>query len=238
MPFIINQRTCFKGGVYLYTSMSLAHLWFVLVGVILLFLSFVAWYIDQYLIIGIKISMWKLGLGGEWFWCLRSSSTSVPGEMLCSWRPNGLFSCRRCSLSYRGRVDAWGRPHGEGSWADEFFGGEYLQGIWVEGELLGKFQSRETGTNAAFNQLPLDRLWSPCFTAFRPDTGKSRLLRSVEPSKFPHDASSRARRAQLRIRVQASRTSAYFGRASFEGKYVFFTTGLHTHVSQALPWRP
>ena len=59
-------------------------------------------------------------------------------------RANGLFSCRRCSLS-RGQVDAWGRPHGEGSWADEFFHGECLQGTTVEGELLGKFQSRETG---------------------------------------------------------------------------------------------
>ena len=84
VPFIINHRTCFKGGVYLHSGISLAHLWFVLVGVILLFLSFVAWYIVHYLIIGIKISMWKLGLGGEWFWCLRSSSTSVPGEILRS----------------------------------------------------------------------------------------------------------------------------------------------------------
>ena len=133
---------------------------------------------------------------------------------------NGLFSCRRCSLSYRGQVDAWGRSHGEVSWADEFFYGECLQGIWVEGELLGKFQSRVTGTNAAFNQLPLYRLWTPCFTAFRPYTGKSRLLRRLESSKFPRDASSWAWRAQLRIWVQASRTSAYFGRASFEGKYV------------------
>ena len=65
VPFIINQRTCFKGGVYLYIGISLAHLWFVLVGVILLFLSFVAWYIVHYLIIGVKISMWMLGLGGE-----------------------------------------------------------------------------------------------------------------------------------------------------------------------------
>ena len=64
VPFIINQRTCFKGGVYLYTCTSLAHLRFVLVCVILLFLSFVAWYVVHYLIIGIKISMWKLGLGG------------------------------------------------------------------------------------------------------------------------------------------------------------------------------
>ena len=124
VPFIKNQRTCFKGDVYLYTGISLAHLWFVLVGVILLFLSLVAWCIDHHLIIGIKISMWKLGLGSEWFWCLRSSSTSVPGEMLCSYRPNVLFSCRRCSTSYRGQVDAWGRPHGEGSWADEFFCGD------------------------------------------------------------------------------------------------------------------
>ena len=153
VPLVINQRTCFRGGVHLYTGISLAHIWFVLVGVILLFLSFVVWYIDHYLIIGIKISMWKVGLGGEWFWCLRSSSTSVPGEMLCSYRPDGLFSCRRCSLCHRGQVDALGRPHGEGSWADEFFYGECLQGIWVEGEPLGKFQSRETGTNAAFNQL-------------------------------------------------------------------------------------
>ena len=84
VPFIINQRTCIKGGVHLYTGFSLAHLWFVLVGVFLLLLSFVAWYIVHYLIIGIKISMWKLGLGGEWFWCLRSSSTSVQGEMLRS----------------------------------------------------------------------------------------------------------------------------------------------------------
>ena len=45
----------------MYTGESLAHLWFVLVGVILLFLSFVVWYIVRYLIIGIKISMWKLG---------------------------------------------------------------------------------------------------------------------------------------------------------------------------------
>ena len=100
--------------------------------------------------------------------------------------------------------------------ADEFFYGECLQGTWVEGELLGKFQSRETRTNAAFNQLPLDRLWTSCFTAFRPCTGKSLLLRRLESSKFPRDASSWARRAQLRIRVQASHTSAYFGRASFE----------------------
>ena len=110
--------------------------------------------------------MWKLGLDGEWFWCLRISSTSVPDEMLCSYRPDGLFSCRCCSLSYRGQVDAWGRPHGEGSWADEFIYGDCLQGIWVEGELLGKFESRETGTNAAFNQLPLDRLWTPCLRHF------------------------------------------------------------------------
>ena len=82
-----------------------------------------------------------------------------------------------------------GRPHGEGSWADEFFYGECLQGI----EPLGKFQSRETGTNAAFNKLLLDRLWTPCFTALRPHTGKSRVLRRLESSKLPRDASWWAR---------------------------------------------
>ena len=102
---------------------------------------FVALYIVHYLFIGIKISMSKLGFGGVWFWCLRSSSTSVPGEMLRQW----LVQLQALLLSYRGQVDAWGRPHGEGSWADEFFYGECLQGTSVEGELLGKFQSRETG---------------------------------------------------------------------------------------------
>ena len=63
-------------------------------------------------------------------------------------------------------------PACEASWADEFFYGECLQGIWVEGELLGKFQSRETGTNAAFNQLPSGSSLDPVFNGISAVHGK------------------------------------------------------------------
>ena len=138
VPFIINQRTCFKGGVYLYPSISLAHIWFVLVGVILLFLSLLD---PRHQDLDVQIGPRRrvLLVSQEFLDLSARRDASLDG------RANGLFSCRRCSLSYRGQVDALGRPHGEGSWADEFFYGECLLGTWVEGVLLGKFQSRVTG---------------------------------------------------------------------------------------------
>ena len=110
-------------------------------------------------------------------------------------------------------------------------------------ESSGQVPVERDRTNAAFNQLPLDRLWTPCFTAFRPYTGKSRLLRRLESSKFPRDASSWAQRAQLEISVQASRTSAYFGRADFKEKGLFVYSGFAVAlaVSHCLPcttWTP
>ena len=124
---------------------------------------------------------------------------------------SGLFSCRRCSLSYRGQVEAQGRPHGEGSWADEFFYGECPQGMWVEGVLLGKFQSRERQGRMRHS---ISCLWIVSGPRVLRNFGRTRESRGFSdawnPQHFLATASSWAGRAQLRIRVQASRTKAYF----------------------------
>ena len=78
-------------------------------------------------------------------------------------RANGLFSCRRGSLNYRGQVDAWGRPHGEGSWADEFFYGECLQGTWVEESAAANFQSRERQDECGIQSVASGSSLDPMF---------------------------------------------------------------------------
>ena len=85
--------------------------------------------------------------------------------------------------------------------------------------------SRRIAAHVASFRENLERPWTPCFTAFRPYTGKSLARRNLELSKLPRDVSSWAGRALLGISVQASHISAYFGRADFKEKGLFVYSG-------------
>ena len=71
------------------------------------------------------------------------------GDMHYSYRPYGpLF--RRATFSYVGATDAEGRPDGLGTWKDDSYHGECLNGLWEHGIPIGPFSSRESGSGALF----------------------------------------------------------------------------------------
>ena len=54
------------------------------------------------------------------------------------------------TISYTGELDIQGRPHGQGRWTDTSKHGECLTGVWVHGQPVGPFKSREWGSGYGF----------------------------------------------------------------------------------------
>lgn len=86
------------------------------------------------------------------YWCYRKSkkqnrfSYHATADLYCRRNP-----CQRCKVSFTGDIHPiTGRPHGYGSWLDDEFYGECLQGWWKDGLPVGPFISRQTGSSSVF----------------------------------------------------------------------------------------
>jgi len=62
---------------------------------------------------------------------------------------------RRKTFTYSGGVDGRGRPHGFGEWRDTCPTGEWLSGMWLHGQPIRTFISRETLSYSQFVQRPI-----------------------------------------------------------------------------------
>mmetsp|Transcript_38867 Transcript_38867/g.91491 ORF Transcript_38867/g.91491 Transcript_38867/m.91491 type:complete len:776 (-) Transcript_38867:167-2494(-) len=148
-PFYDTARTCTTGvteGVCIYVSRAIIGIiWaclMLLTGVLYLALTWArSWWVNMLL---------TKEIGASWWWQCRRQG---PGHY--SYKPNGIFSCSRNIFSYRGAVDAGGRPCGRGEWSDDSYHGEVLEGIWQDGLPKGKFRAMEYGTGAQFGQRPV-----------------------------------------------------------------------------------
>jgi esterase/lipase superfamily enzyme len=84
-------------------------------------------------------------------WRVRGGVKSGDHRRL-NYRPLSGFAFIRRDFWYLGDRNEEGLPDGFGKWYDESFHGECLEGFWEAGEPCGPFRSRETGTNALFEQ--------------------------------------------------------------------------------------
>ena len=145
--------------------------------------------------------------------------------------------CRQClstafSMTLVRMLGA-GLIHGKGSGPKSSFMASAFREYGLRESCWANF-SRERQARMRHSISCLWIVSGPVFYGISAVHGKSRLLRRLDSSKFPRDASSWAGRAQLRIRVQASRTSAYSGRASFGGEVRLLYNGFAV-VTAAYP---
>ena len=71
-----------------------------------------------------------------------------------SYNPYGPLLPRHV-FKYQGCLNSVKEPEGWGSWTDDSFNGECLEGLWTGGCPTAPFQSRETGTEAIFVCVPV-----------------------------------------------------------------------------------
>ena len=59
------------------------------------------------------------------------------------------------TFGYEGEVDDTGKPHGLGTWTDDAYHGECLQGVWQHGRPIGPFRGSEYHSDYRFCNLRL-----------------------------------------------------------------------------------